>query len=81
MKETALTNTCPHCGTVTDTVSDPTSDRVPKPGNITICANCFEPSRFDEQMRTQKLDWNDLPPVFRKELLKIVTAAKARLPS
>lgn len=62
-----------------DAVTNATGTRSPEPGSITICAHCFEPCRFDDQMRMQKIDWDGLSPLFKAQLKKIVLAAKVRL--
>lgn len=44
---------CPICGFVNNAVTGPDTDP-PKPGDVAICAQCIEPSFFDEQLRPRK---------------------------
>lgn len=45
---------CPHCGYGTNRTSPLTSKSGPKPGDFTICLNCGEFLRFNDDLRMTK---------------------------
>ena len=46
-----LDSTCPFCGETNDAMSAVEGDdRMPEPGNVSICAECFEPSLFGDDL-------------------------------
>lgn len=52
MTETRLFPTlCPHCGHLLDAATGFEDDAKPSPGDFSLCINCIEPLRFDDNLR------------------------------
>jgi hypothetical protein len=58
---------CPHCGAVLDGISGAGHDRRPKPGDLTVCIQCAEPSRFGPDLALVKLDTLELQRMARED--------------
>lgn len=78
---------CPGCGELVDgAVAPGAKEATPKPGDVTVCGYCLQPSQFeqspdhDDQLRLRKLDVSQLPPDARAELQRVVDLLKAYPP-
>lgn len=71
MKSYAKPGNCPYCGTHRDFVSDIEADKVPGPGDISICIKCTGIQVFDDNMVLRKatdqeyLVYSKIPDVMR----------------
>jgi hypothetical protein len=47
-------NTCPFCGYVADRAANTSGKRRPKPGDVSVCLKCTQPSFFGDDMMMRK---------------------------
>lgn len=75
-KTVILSSTCPYCGQVLDRITGAGDER-PKAGSLTICAQCFRISEFNENLKMRRFDMNRLTPDSRENLRKVVRHMRA----
>jgi hypothetical protein len=72
--------TCPHCGSVFDCMTrlQMTGGR-PGLGNIAVCTECGEISRFDDGMQLRKLTARETLEVFMSPVAERLDEARRRI--
>jgi hypothetical protein len=58
---------CPHCNKPLDAGSGAGHNGRPRPGDLTVCAYCAEPSRFGPDLALVKLDTLELQRMARED--------------
>lgn len=54
-----LADSCPECGKRLDAATGLTSDRPPKPGDISVCVGCHAVLEFDDYLRLRLVPVED----------------------
>jgi hypothetical protein len=66
-----IDNVCPYCGKETDRCGNPLEpDHKPVPGNISVCVDCYNASRLDENMKLTKIDMDNVALEEAREIHK-----------
>lgn len=71
MKNNLRKDKCPYC-TYKVTTAQNLEDKtlIPKPGDITFCMMCCNPSQFNNKMKMEKIDLNKITNIIDRNHLK-----------
>jgi hypothetical protein len=65
-------NICPHCTYPCDSATMIKGEDKPRPGCLSFCLMCCEPSVFDDNMKLIKFDLNTITDIIERNRIKVL---------